>query len=126
MIRRTFILTEAQTNVIETALWYEQREPGLGDRFVREIRQSLRAIAKMPLRFPIVENGVRPCCLTDSHILFTFFGRMTLWLFWRSFTNTESRRRGKSHDKLAMKVTAVRANDDYTLDLRFGVESQRI
>jgi len=59
MIRRTFILTEAQTNIIETALWYEQREPGLGNRFVREIRQSLRAIAKMPLRFPIVENGVR-------------------------------------------------------------------
>ena len=59
MIRRTFILTEAQANIREAALWYEQQESDLGVRFISDIRRSLKAISKMPLRFPIVENGVR-------------------------------------------------------------------
>jgi plasmid stabilization system protein ParE len=59
MNRRTFVRPEAQTNIRETAVWYEQRETGLGRRFMGEIRQSLESISTTPLRFPIIENGVR-------------------------------------------------------------------
>lgn len=59
MNRRTFVRPEAQINIREAAIWYEQRETGLGHRFAAEIRQSLRSITKTPLRFPLIENGVR-------------------------------------------------------------------
>ena len=59
MNRRTFVRPEAQINIRNAAVWYEQRETGLGQRFMGEIRQSLESISKTPLRFPIIENGVR-------------------------------------------------------------------
>jgi plasmid stabilization system protein ParE len=59
MNRRTFVRPEAQSNIREAAIWYEQRETGLGHRFTDEIRQSLKSITKTPRRFPIIENGVR-------------------------------------------------------------------
>ena len=59
MHRRTFVRPEAQINISEAAVWYEQRETGLGQRFVGEIRQSLKSISRMPFRFPLIENGVR-------------------------------------------------------------------
>jgi plasmid stabilization system protein ParE len=59
MSRRTFVRPEAQINIREAAAWYEQRETGLGQRFVGEIRQSLKTISMTPLRFPLLENGVR-------------------------------------------------------------------
>lgn len=59
MKRRTFVRPEAQINIREAAVWYEQRETGLGQRFMGEIRQSLKSISTLPLRFPVIENGVR-------------------------------------------------------------------
>ncbi|HEX3247797.1 MAG TPA: type II toxin-antitoxin system RelE/ParE family toxin [Pyrinomonadaceae bacterium] len=59
MNRRTFVRPEAQINIREIAVWYEQRETGLGHRFMAEIRQALESISRTPLRFPIIENGVR-------------------------------------------------------------------
>src|SRR5215510_4704479 len=64
MSRRTFVRPEGQINIREAAVWYEQRETGLGHRFVVEIRQSLKSIAKTPLRFPMIENGVRRLLLS--------------------------------------------------------------
>jgi len=64
MNRRTFVRPEAQININEAAVWYEQRETGLGQRFVDEIRQSLKSISMLPLRFPVIENGVRRLLLS--------------------------------------------------------------
>ena|ERR1041384_8108880 len=36
MNRRTFVRPEAQINIREAAFWYEQRETGLGHRFMGE------------------------------------------------------------------------------------------
>jgi len=41
MKRRTFVRPEAQTDIREAARWYEDRESGLGVRFLRELRTSL-------------------------------------------------------------------------------------
>jgi toxin ParE1/3/4 len=59
MKRRTFVRPEAQADIREAARWYEDREAGLGLRFLREIRTSLQHIHDNPLMFPIIENDVR-------------------------------------------------------------------
>ena len=59
MQRRTFVRPEAHINISEAAVSYQQRETGLGQRFLDEIHQSLRSISMMPLRFPVIESGVR-------------------------------------------------------------------
>lgn len=63
MKRRTFVRPEAQTDIREAARWYEDREPGLGLRFLREIRTSLQHISDNPLMFPIIEDDVRRALL---------------------------------------------------------------
>src|SRR5947209_6986971 len=59
MRRRTFVRPEAQTDIREAARWYEDREFGLGLRFLREVRTSLQHIADNPLMFPVIEEDVR-------------------------------------------------------------------
>ena len=59
MKRRTFVRPEAQTDIREAARWYEDREPGLGVRFLSEIRTSLQHISDNALMFPIIEEEVR-------------------------------------------------------------------
>lgn len=63
MKRRTFVRPEAQTDIREAARWYEDREIGLGLRFLREIRTSLQHITDNPLMFPIIEEDVRRALL---------------------------------------------------------------
>jgi plasmid stabilization system protein ParE len=63
MRRRTFVRPEAQTDIREAARWYEDRESGLGLRFLGEIRTSLQHIANNPLMFPIIEEDVRRALL---------------------------------------------------------------
>jgi plasmid stabilization system protein ParE len=63
MKRRTFVRPEAQTDIRTAARWYENREAGLGLRFVGEVRESLRRIADSPLRFPLVDKEVRRALL---------------------------------------------------------------
>ena len=63
MKRRTFVRPEAQTDIREAARWYEDREPGLGRRFLREVRASLERIADNRLTFPIIEQDVRRALL---------------------------------------------------------------
>lgn len=44
----------AEIDIAEAALWYENREPGLGERFLWEIDALLEGIAVEPHRFPEV------------------------------------------------------------------------
>src|SRR5437762_7564424 len=63
MKRRTFVRPEAQTDIREAALWYEDREIGLGLRFLNETRTSLQHISANPLMFPLIEEDVRRALL---------------------------------------------------------------
>ena len=63
MKRRTFVRPEAQTDIREASRWYEDRESGLGLRFLREIRTSLDRITDNPLMFPVIEEDVRRALL---------------------------------------------------------------
>ena len=66
MKRRTFVRPEAQADIREAARWYEEREAGLGIRFIGEVRASLQHIADNPLRFPIVDKTCAALYFTSS------------------------------------------------------------
>jgi plasmid stabilization system protein ParE len=63
MKRRTFVGPEAQNDIREAARWYEDRESGLGLRFLSEVRASLERVADSPLMFPVIEEDVRRALL---------------------------------------------------------------
>lgn len=48
-------------DISEAARRYEQERPGLGERFVAELDESLARIAMGPMQFPKVDEGVRRC-----------------------------------------------------------------
>ena len=54
VLRRT-----AQTEFDREAVWYEDRCPDLGVRFVEEVERVLRNIASDPHRFAVVCRGTR-------------------------------------------------------------------
>jgi hypothetical protein len=51
MSYRLNIRPEAEADVVEAALWYEQRKPGLGEEFVTEVDQAIRRVLENPLAF---------------------------------------------------------------------------
>jgi plasmid stabilization system protein ParE len=44
--------SRAQKEVAESWNWYEDRQLGLGDRFVREVANKIKLIEQSPDRFP--------------------------------------------------------------------------
>ena len=44
---------------MEAKAWYEAHVPGLGYEFARALEASVRAAARMPLAFPIVDSDCR-------------------------------------------------------------------
>jgi len=45
---------DAQFDIKEAALWYQEQQAGLGFRFKEELRNTLRRIADRPLEFPSI------------------------------------------------------------------------
>lgn len=50
---------EAEQDLLETALWYEANEPGLGGQFLDQVQVTLAAIADQPAAYTVVHNSVR-------------------------------------------------------------------
>jgi toxin ParE1/3/4 len=53
----------AETDIREASEWYEERELGLGGRFLDELRGTFTRIARMPLQFPSIGKGLRRALL---------------------------------------------------------------
>ncbi len=47
------LFTEAEIEIAEACKWYEDKQSGLGKKFLSEVDHYLRLIAKTPLLFPI-------------------------------------------------------------------------
>lgn len=58
-MNRLVIREEAERDVFDAALWYEQERAGFGFRFEVEVTRILELIAEHPLQFPVLERGVR-------------------------------------------------------------------
>ena len=50
---------EAEGDVVESYTWYEEREPGLGEEFLRCVEACISVIQRHPRAFPVAERGFR-------------------------------------------------------------------
>ena len=54
MSYRLQVRLAAEADVAEAAEWYDQRQPGLGEKFVREVDQAIARVVENPLAFPVI------------------------------------------------------------------------
>ena len=59
MPRQIILDPEARIEFEEAAVWYEDREPGLGDRFEAEVDATFLRILATPERFRLLGRTVR-------------------------------------------------------------------
>lgn len=52
---RPRVLPEAEREILDAMLWYEDRQAGLGESFYQRVRQVILAVGRTPLRFPLYE-----------------------------------------------------------------------
>ncbi len=61
--RNVVIEPDADVDIAEAALWYEDQREGLGGAFLAQVGRILERIAERPLQFPEVEAGTRRALL---------------------------------------------------------------
>jgi len=44
---------QVESDIEEAALWYEEREAGVGEAFVHEVRQAINTLKSNPLLYPL-------------------------------------------------------------------------
>ncbi len=59
MAARFLIRPEAQVDIEQSAFWYEDQRPGLGELFTGELFELIDRITEAPLQFPSVGALVR-------------------------------------------------------------------
>ena len=56
MMREIVVRSEAESDITEAALWYEEREAGLGIDLVAEIRAATERAARSPILYPLIRK----------------------------------------------------------------------
>jgi plasmid stabilization system protein ParE len=56
MTFRVVIEEEAEREFVETVNFYDEREPGLGQRFAKELQLFFRTVCEAPERFPFASR----------------------------------------------------------------------
>jgi plasmid stabilization system protein ParE len=59
MSRQIIFEPEARLEFEDAVLWYEEQQPGLGDRFEAEVHATFSRILQDPERFPFADKTVR-------------------------------------------------------------------
>jgi len=57
MSHRLIVRPEAEADITEAALWYEERVAGLGLELVGEVGSAIRRAVEMPLIFPLLRRS---------------------------------------------------------------------
>ena len=60
---KLIIRPEAEEDLAEAFIWYEERRKGLGYDFLLQINIALRFLERNPLAFPEKYKGVRRCLI---------------------------------------------------------------
>lgn len=60
---RLVIKEEADLEIIESYLWYEEQQPGLGEDFLQEVEEYLELIRLNPYIYEDKYKGQRPAVL---------------------------------------------------------------
>ena len=59
-MRRSLIVEpEAEADILDGYLWYENREEGLGSRFIEELESAFGRVVANPMSYQEAESGVR-------------------------------------------------------------------
>lgn len=56
MARRLIIRPEAEADILEAAIWYEERESGLGVELISEVRETFARALENPLAYLLVHE----------------------------------------------------------------------
>jgi plasmid stabilization system protein ParE len=59
MTFRVIIEAEAERELAEAVIFYDERELGLGQRFAREVREVFRKVSDDPTRYPSASRRTR-------------------------------------------------------------------
>jgi plasmid stabilization system protein ParE len=59
MIERVLFTPEADEDVAAAYGWYEDREPGLGEEFLRSVEACIRGIQRHPEMYPVAIDSFR-------------------------------------------------------------------
>ena len=63
MSRRFIIRPLAEADLEQAARWYDDEQPGLGSRFLRDVDYTFGRIRDTPLQFPTVVRDIRRALL---------------------------------------------------------------
>jgi len=56
---------EANSEMMEAAVYYESQQPDLGKRFLSSVQNSMTHIQINPMLYPLIRLNVRKCLSTD-------------------------------------------------------------
>jgi len=59
MILEVRLRPEAEMDLTDAALWYEEQSPELGHQFLDEVASAFSSIAKTPLMYPVIHRNTR-------------------------------------------------------------------
>ena len=59
MIERVIFIPDADDDVAASYDWYESREPGLGEEFLRSVEACVRGIQRHPEIYPVIIDEFR-------------------------------------------------------------------
>ncbi|WP_346983391.1 type II toxin-antitoxin system RelE/ParE family toxin [Chryseobacterium sp. POE27] len=59
MIYHFSLSPNAETDLLEAALWYESQQPGLGEKFAQRVESYFFRIQNNPLHFPLKKGNLR-------------------------------------------------------------------
>ncbi len=59
MIYGVYVRPEAENDILEAALWYEEQKKGLGNDYLNEINRAIKAISETPLIYPSLYKNIR-------------------------------------------------------------------
>lgn len=81
MIERVIFTEEADQDIGESYDWFEIREPGLGEEFLRCVETCLLTLKRHPQLYPVAGNGFRwvpvrrfPCAALRICVWFAWSG----------------------------------------------------
>ena len=63
MVRQWIVRPLAESDIDDAARWYEERQPGLGLRFLDALDQLCERIRAAPMQFPVVRADLRRALL---------------------------------------------------------------
>jgi plasmid stabilization system protein ParE len=77
MARRFIIRPRAERDIQSAYDWYESREAGLGEEFLKAVRNKLESIRDLPQSCPIIYRDVRLAVVSRFPYLIFYFVQST-------------------------------------------------